>query len=233
MTKAEFLSLLEQRLIVLNDEERTDLLSEYAQHIDMKVASGLSEAEAIADFGDPEELIKALLEAYHLNTNYQPTANDTLTESSHTAQPFVIGVRKRFSTFCHTVSNRVNKAVFSIKQKAAKQKEQRAIKQSNKPAKAENAPRKQIDITAPLLSVGSVCKKLLVWCCKCIGLFCLVGIGISTLALLAGSAALLVFVVTGYQIIGPFLVVLGCTLLSLVVTGMLMQFVFGIGGASA
>ena len=59
MTKTEFLALLEQRLMVLNDDERADLLSEYEQHIEMKVASGLSEEDAIADFGDPEELIKS------------------------------------------------------------------------------------------------------------------------------------------------------------------------------
>ena len=70
MTKHEFLNLLEQRLIVLNDDERADLLNEYEQHIEMKMQSGLSEEEAIADFGDPEELIKELLEAYHLNTDY-------------------------------------------------------------------------------------------------------------------------------------------------------------------
>ena len=40
MTKTEFLALLEQRLMVLNDDERADLLSEYEQHIEMKVASG-------------------------------------------------------------------------------------------------------------------------------------------------------------------------------------------------
>ena len=56
MTKHEFLNLLEQRLIVLNDDERADLLNEYEQHIEMKMQSGLSEEEAIADFGDPEEL---------------------------------------------------------------------------------------------------------------------------------------------------------------------------------
>ena len=59
MNKTAFLLMLERRLIMLNDEERNDLITEYTQHIDMKVASGLSEEEAIADFGDPEELIKA------------------------------------------------------------------------------------------------------------------------------------------------------------------------------
>ena len=74
MNKTEFLTLLERRLIMLNNAERDDLISEYTQHIDMKVASGLSEEDAIADFGDPEELIKELLDVYHLNPNYNPNA---------------------------------------------------------------------------------------------------------------------------------------------------------------
>lgn len=56
--------------MVLDTNERKDLLSEYEQHIEMKISSGLSEEEAIADFGDFEELIKELLAAYHLNTEY-------------------------------------------------------------------------------------------------------------------------------------------------------------------
>lgn len=72
MTKTEFLTFLEQRLMVLNDSERADLLNEYEEHIDMKMDSGLSEEEAIEGFGDPEELVKELLDAYHLNTDYQP-----------------------------------------------------------------------------------------------------------------------------------------------------------------
>lgn len=83
MTKTEFLSLLEQRLMVLNDEERSDLLSEYKQHIEMKIQSGLSEEDAIADFGDPEELVRELLDAYHLNTSYPLNTNST-----ESGQPF-------------------------------------------------------------------------------------------------------------------------------------------------
>ena len=232
MNKTEFLLLLERRLIMLNDEERNDLITEYTQHIDMKVASGLSEEEAIADFGDPEELIKALLEAYHLNTNYQPVANETTTDTSHPFQRFVNGVRNKFDTICHKLSNSTSNVASSMRQKATKQKEQHALKQANKFSKAPSEQSKQINFTTPLLSLGAVCKKLLIWCCKFIAFFIFLGIGLCTLTLLVTSAAMLVFVLTGYAIVGPFFVVLGCTLLSLVLTGMLMQFVFGIGGAS-
>lgn len=70
MTKVEFLSYLEKRLQVLNQKEREDLLAEYAQHIDMKMASGMSEEEAVKDFGDVHELADELLEAYNINPDY-------------------------------------------------------------------------------------------------------------------------------------------------------------------
>ena len=51
MTKEDFLKKLEQQLHLINDEERADILSEYEQHIEMKINNGLSEEEAIEDFG--------------------------------------------------------------------------------------------------------------------------------------------------------------------------------------
>ncbi len=347
MTKTEFLALLEQRLIVLNDEERADLLSEYEQHIDMKVASGLSEAEAIADFGDPEELIKELLDAYHLNTDYQPSGKTSSTSRityyvkscahflSNTfaslcqmsmkqifqlclrlcgmfiflgavfmasavflsilsgflySMPFhslgrlfyntiefflyliflafsvymVIFFIKRYilidyepleppvqNNYNNTYSNYNNEPAFRMedlhlnehwdnaknyagnvagqtgeafarmKQKAAENREHRAAERSTRP------PKEPMKIPFPDISLGALCMKIIVWCCKFIAFFFLIGAGLTALFLLASSAAALVFVVTGYKIIGPFLIVLGCALLSMVATGMLMQFVFG------
>ena len=101
MTKTEFLALLEQRLMVLNDDERADLLSEYEQHIEMKVASGLSEEDAIADFGDPEELIKELLDAYHLNTNYQPSGSASTTRITYYVKSFAHFISSMFDTLFH------------------------------------------------------------------------------------------------------------------------------------
>lgn len=66
MTKQAFLDKLRSRLSILDDNEVEDILSEYAAHIDQKVASGKTEAEAIADFGDFNELVKAILSAYKI-----------------------------------------------------------------------------------------------------------------------------------------------------------------------
>ena len=56
MKKQEFLEELKQYLHVLADEEQEDILQEYEQHIEMKIEKGLSEEEAIRDFGSVGEL---------------------------------------------------------------------------------------------------------------------------------------------------------------------------------
>ena len=47
MDKNTFMRELERSLSVLQESELRDILSEYEQHIDMKVKSGLSEEEAV------------------------------------------------------------------------------------------------------------------------------------------------------------------------------------------
>lgn len=66
MKKQEFLEELKQYLHVLEDEEQEDILQEYEQHIEMKIEKGLSEDEAIRDFGSVRELAGEILEAYHV-----------------------------------------------------------------------------------------------------------------------------------------------------------------------
>ena len=71
MNKTEFLDELRKHLIVLENNEQRDILDEYSQHIDMKIERGLSEEEAINDFGSVEELAAQILEAYHVNPEYE------------------------------------------------------------------------------------------------------------------------------------------------------------------
>lgn len=71
MNKKGFLEELGTYLAILEDKEQQDILEEYTQHIDMKIENGLSEEEAIRDFGDIRELACGILEAYHVNPEYQ------------------------------------------------------------------------------------------------------------------------------------------------------------------
>lgn len=70
MNKEEFLRILRERLSILDDREMEDILSEYEQHIDMKTAGAMTEEEAIADFGNVDDLAADILEAYHVRSDY-------------------------------------------------------------------------------------------------------------------------------------------------------------------
>lgn len=70
MSKEAFLTELAGHLKVLEEREQQDILDEYAQHIDMKIQNGMSEEEAIRDFGPVKELAAEILEAYHVNPEY-------------------------------------------------------------------------------------------------------------------------------------------------------------------
>ncbi len=76
MNKTEFLNELEKRIRVLDKNEINDILGEYSQHIDMRKESGLSEEDAIKDFGDMDELASEILEAYHVNPEYDKELKD-------------------------------------------------------------------------------------------------------------------------------------------------------------
>ncbi len=347
MTKTEFLNLLEQRLMVLNDSERADLLSEYEEHIDMKIKSGLSEEEAIEGFGDPEELIKELLDVYHLNTDYQPAGVNTTARITYYVKSCAHFLSSTFDSLCRmsmkqmfqlclrvcgmliflgilfmagaafcnilhgflytmpfqsigrwsykliefflyliflafsvylfiffikryilvdyeplempAVQNQYNynhKQAFHMddlhfdehldnaKNYAGNMMEQTGdalnrMKLSAKEraeiraAKRENGESKEpIKIPFPDISLGDLCMKVIIFCCRVMAFFFLLFIGPSALALIAASATGLVFLVMGYQLFGPFMILLGCALLAIVVTGILLQFVFGIGGGN-
>ena len=71
MNKKEFLSTLEKRLSILNEDERKDIIDEYKDTISEKVKNGQTEEEAIKDFGNIDELVKELLSAYKLDPDYE------------------------------------------------------------------------------------------------------------------------------------------------------------------
>ena len=66
MTKETFIKKLRSNLKNLEEKEISEIISEYSDHIEQKVASGKTVEEAIADFGDLDELAGDILSAYHI-----------------------------------------------------------------------------------------------------------------------------------------------------------------------
>lgn len=80
MNKETFLEELRGYLRILEDQEQEDILEEYAQHIDMKLQKGLSEEEAIRDFGPMRQLAAEILEAYHVKPEFDKKSSVRLPE---------------------------------------------------------------------------------------------------------------------------------------------------------
>ena len=67
MNKKEFISELKSKLSILKKEEVNDIVNEYSEHIEEKIKSGKSEKEAIEEFGDIDELVSGILDAYKID----------------------------------------------------------------------------------------------------------------------------------------------------------------------
>ncbi len=76
MTRFEFVNRLNGKLYLLSESERRDIIDEYVGHIALKMQSGQTEAEAIKDFGDIDELAREILAAYHIDSS--KVSNKTL-----------------------------------------------------------------------------------------------------------------------------------------------------------
>lgn len=69
MNKEQFVEYMNKKLAVIKEEERKDIIDEYCNHIDEKVQEGMSEEAVIEGFGDIDEMIKEILDAYNIDPN--------------------------------------------------------------------------------------------------------------------------------------------------------------------
>ncbi len=81
MNKEDFLNRLKSKLSILDNDEVSDILSEYSEHIDEKVKDGSSEEDAIKEFGNIDELARDILSAYKINGDYSQNKFDSFIES--------------------------------------------------------------------------------------------------------------------------------------------------------
>lgn len=70
MNKEQFIAYMNKKLAIIKERERKDIIDEYINHIDMKVQEGMSEEEAIAAFGDIDEMVKEILDAYNIDPSH-------------------------------------------------------------------------------------------------------------------------------------------------------------------
>lgn len=76
MNKEQFIAYMNQHLAVIKEDERKDIIDEYINHIDEKVSEGMSEEEVIESFGDIDEMIKEILDAYNIDPKQAKSTAD-------------------------------------------------------------------------------------------------------------------------------------------------------------
>ncbi len=94
MNKEKFLTKLKNRLKVLEDSEVEDILSEYAGYIDEKVATGITEEEAVKELGDFEEIVTDLLGAYKVKSEPE-TKSENLNNVFRKLNQFIESLSKK------------------------------------------------------------------------------------------------------------------------------------------
>ncbi len=121
MNKDNFLKELGKHLAILESSEQADILGEYSQHIDIKISNGLSEEEATRDFGSVSELAAEILEAYHVNPEYQKVRSakyipniEKATEEGKKAYGSIVRLLKWLSQKCKTVGASILKLIKAL-----------------------------------------------------------------------------------------------------------------------
>ena len=209
MNKKEFLDVMEKRLSMLETQEREDMLSEYAQHIELKMQSGMSEKEAIDDFGDIDSLIAEILEAYHIDPSYGGKAKKSAAEGIGKKASGVINRSKQ--SFSNFMEQQKEKQEQRMEQKREEDKDRPPRWKRKEGSGFEKGEGRKMVETA-LQKILFVLKVAFVFCVKACLVLVMLPAAVLTLFSLFGFGTLVVLLMQGYPLAGVTLVMLGCIL---------------------
>ncbi|GFI61866.1 hypothetical protein IMSAG049_01037 [Clostridiales bacterium] len=241
MDKNEFLKELENRIRVLDKSEIKDILAEYSQHIEMRMDSGLSEEDAIRNFGDMDDLAAEILEAYHVNPEFEKkeTVEDTKkntkiktwgTKIMSCAVVVPGGIKKVFGTVAKglkrfftsllglfsSLGNAVKKLFSKMSRSESKDN---VLNTVDNATETVNEKKKMANKMALDKKVMGRCKKmisgLLFICMTIIVILCLIPVTIVGAFSIFGAGTLLVLLFQGYPVIGIWIICLGATIMSI------------------
>lgn len=250
MNKEMFLKELSDRLQILNEQERKELLEEYAQHIDLKIQNGLSEEEAVKDFGAPEELIAELLDVYHINSEYAAQSGEKKKLFEKIPMP---KLRKE----ADNTGEKTEEQIAREQEEKRLKEEAKRIKDEERKARSEERKQKNEAKRAKVLLWKEECKKkreekrrkrqerqagsflgrlvrsaedFVIWSVLIFWKFCLICMAapmvfVGLLALF-GTGMVAVLLMQGYPLIGITLIAAGVFLASAGVTGLILSYVF-------
>lgn len=238
MKKDEFFQILRKKLAIIEENELNDILSEYEQHIAMKMENGnITEEEAIKDFGNIEELVAEILESYHVKVNYNAKIKE---EKQAQLKESAKEIGENTKHFCGKVFQKAKallkkgwdstKACFKnvetwISRIAKSEEKEKTFllgtdKQlpdhiGEKPSRCRKWFSK---IAALIQSMFRACFRLCRWAIKMAWNLCVAGIvffvGIFTCLMLYISGASIVFTVMDYPLLGVFFISFGMVIFS-------------------
>lgn len=232
MKKNEFLHELDQRLLILSEEERQDILEEYALHIDLKMKNGMEEEAAARDFGDIQVLATEILSAYSLNPNYKQPG--IWNKSIHLLKKWGASIKTAFlhgaactGSFFKNLGSKIAALCTSCRRKlsrfftkkdtlppAIEQKEKKIM--PNIHVKPVHLPK--VDLYNPTKTFFKRLWALTLLLCRCLLLCCLFCLGVPFLGTAAVTlfslALVLVLLFLGYPLAGIAIALLGLLLCS-------------------
>ncbi len=221
MNKEIFLKELREYLRILEDREQEDILEEYAQHIDMKMQKGLSEEEAIQDFGPIDELAAQILEAYHVKTQFQEKKKFVnFSNPAEKVKEAFSWLGRKCRTFgewlgrkCHTFGGWLMKPFRREKVKTDKSTKDNQVKERKTKEMGKQIGSVLKAIGNGIVSVCRACCAFCIWCLKwfwnlgwlIFSVFC----AFMAMLVLMGLGAIVVLLFQGYPLVGIFFICLG------------------------
>ena len=112
MTKEEFIIKLKKKLDILEKSEIEDIVSEYEGYIEEKMASGMSEKEAVKALGNIDEIAKDLLSAYKIKDNYHE--NNSINVINKFTDAIIDGIDSFINVFRGKSSKEVARIIVEI-----------------------------------------------------------------------------------------------------------------------
>lgn len=114
MNKEQFVEYMNKKLAVIKEEERKDIIDEYCNHIDEKVGEGMSEEEVIEGFGDIDEMIKEILDAYNIDPRQAERPNNIDRKVNDFLDALFDGLQQLLSRVTSMDMDSIVKLIFEI-----------------------------------------------------------------------------------------------------------------------
>lgn len=230
MKKVEFIELLRKKLSIIEENELNDILDEYEQHITMKIEErNCTEDEAIADFGDVNQLIAEILQAYHVRTNYDEQqkkekrmqvaekSKEYAEKTAGLCSKAVVWIKEHFKKLCSSIKGFFSN-IFKKDDYIEENEQKEEIFKKNKLInKQERYEEEKVSFLSKVNRVFNrfmrCCIRFIRWClrvvCNITAAFITGMVGILSAFNIIALGILLVLMFMGYPIIGITIISIG------------------------